>query len=174
MLHRRGKSQGTTRVSVNNHKTFFFIEKLAFLGGFTSFWVLRLTLGARRLVSLVFNETSVFTHFRCRLKKKHKKTLLFVCLLRQTSHRRVLFLSGETILCTFNRQTNGTGLLSQFYRCLCTFSLFCLSLCLHKTGTAESHETDSTFTLKGYPSALQPNSCHVFWEHYSAFEILPW
>jgi len=125
-----------------------------------------------------------FTHFRCRLKKKHKNTLLFVCLLRQTSHRRALFLSGETILCTSNRQTNGAELLSQFYRYLFTFalfsplSLFCFlslsfSLRLHKIGTAESREADSTFTLKGYPSALQPNSCHVFWEHYSAFEILP-
>lgn len=66
----------------------------------------------------------VFTHFRCRLKKKHKKPLLFVCLLQQTSHRRALFLSGETILCTSNRQTNGTGLLSQFYRYLFTFALF--------------------------------------------------
>lgn len=61
-----------------------------------------------------------------------------------------------------------------FFLSLCFAFSHCLSLCLQKIGMAASRETDSTFTLKGYPSALQPNSCHVFWEHYSAFEILPW
>lgn len=71
----------------------------------------------------------VFSHVLGVDLKRNPKNLV-VCLLRQTSHRRVLFLSGETILCTFNRQTNSTGLLSQFYRYLFTFTLFCLSLLL--------------------------------------------
>lgn len=116
---------GTTWGLVNNNRTFIFLitkKKKHFFGEIRLFECLAWLWELRGLY------VCVFTHFRCRLKKKHKKPLLFVCLLRQTSHRRALFLSGETILCTSNRQTNGTGLLSQFYRYLFTFALFSLSL----------------------------------------------
>lgn len=114
-----------------------------------------------------------------------KNNCLFVCL-----SKRYIDVFYSSVAKWFSVLLNGkqTAQLSfhnssLFVYIYTSLSLFCclsptlsstLALCFHKTGTVKSRETDSTFTQKGYPPALQPNSCHVFWEHYSAFEILPW